>query len=85
MEDEAGRFDILQCNARPNGPSNANIGIRGAIHSNALLQLTFDDGREQLERVLCRVQALLHTMPQAEADASEIRDFCRGDFGRTLR
>jgi alpha-aminoadipic semialdehyde synthase len=81
IEEEDGRFDILECNARP----NANLGADRANHSNALLQVTFDGGREHLDQVIERLQVLVTSMPKADGEIEEIKDFCKGDFGRTMR
>ena len=36
-------------------------------------------------QVIERLQVLVTSMPKADGEIEEIKDFCKGDFGRTMR
>ena len=36
-------------------------------------------------QVIERLRVLVTSMPKADGEIEEIKDFCKGDFGRTMR
>ena len=82
IESAGGRFDILEINVRPN-PIAAADRLSLRTKSSALIQLTLDGGRSDLEDVLNRLNELSLRMPLAEASVTERKDYC-SVYDRTI-
>jgi len=75
VEDQQGRFHIVECLVGPNSTSSV------------LLQITMDQGRPQLDDVLSQMEALASSDSYADAVAKieEMpKNHCMGDFSATL-
>lgn len=82
VEERGGRFSIVECNVAPNW--NSQSGPEQFV-SSALLQITMDGGREELDETIAAVTNLASVIPGANAEVSELKGYCEGQFSKTLR
>jgi len=88
IEDFGGRFTIVNQEVSPNMSDGEHdrtyAGGSLQVTSTVSVQVTVEQGREELEQLISSLQTLASNTPRAEASVFELSDFCKGDFGATL-
>eukprot|EP00658_Telonema_sp_P-2_P023046 TRINITY_DN1922_c0_g2_i2.p1 TRINITY_DN1922_c0_g2~~TRINITY_DN1922_c0_g2_i2.p1 ORF type:complete len:604 (-),score=184.90 TRINITY_DN1922_c0_g2_i2:138-1949(-) len=79
IENRGGRFSIVSQDVQAN-----LMDDKEQVTSAAMIQITVDQGRTELEHLIAGISALARNTPYAEATVHEVREVCGESFEATI-